>query len=72
MSYTKGMRDYARRRAANIFDRWVDETGVIHKHTSYYYELLGVIEDAVECGAQAALGVEHALDIEKEAEPDDS
>ena len=64
MSYNKGMQDYARRRAANILDRWNDTAGLVTKHTGYYWELLAVIEDAVECGAQAALGVEHKLESE--------
>lgn len=65
MSYNKGMQEYAKRRALNILDAWNEVAGVVQKHSSYYYELQGVIEDAVECGAQAALGVEHKLDCEK-------
>ena len=42
------------RRALNIFDKWNDCTGAITKGTSTYYEMQGVIEDAVHCGAQAA------------------
>lgn len=66
MSYTKGDREYAHRRALNILDKWLDVTGVIAKHTSYYYELQAVVEEAVECGAQQALGIEEKLDREKE------
>lgn len=58
---TKGELEYAIRRALNIFDEWNDVTGFVGKHTGYYYEIQGVIEDAVQCGAQAALGVEVPL-----------
>ena len=58
---TKGELEYAIRRALNIFDEWNDVTGFVAKHTGYYYEIQGVIEDAVHCGAQAALGVEVPL-----------
>jgi hypothetical protein len=53
------------RRALNLFDAWNDSTGVVTKGTSYYYELQGVIEDAVKCGAQAACGVHEKLESEK-------
>ena len=54
----------AKRRALNILDAWLDVTGVIRKDTGYYYELQGVVEDAVACGAQAASGVREQLDSE--------
>lgn len=57
--------EYAKRRALNIFDDWLDNTGVVVRHSSYYDELCGVIEDAVHCGAQAAIGVNEKLDSEK-------
>jgi len=50
---TKGQLETAIRRAFNIFDKWIDITGVVVKDTGYYYELQGIIEDAVHCGAQA-------------------
>ena len=55
----------AQRRALNILDSWLDATGALGKSGSYYFELQGVIEDAVKCGAQAACGVNEPLDSEK-------
>ena len=55
----------AKRRALNLFDLWNAVTGFVERNTGYYYELQGVIEDAVECGAQEALGVWELLDAEK-------
>ena len=69
MMYTPPMKtgemDYAIRRALNLFDKWNDCTGVVEKHTTYYYEMQAVIEDAVHCGAQRALGIEELLESEK-------
>jgi hypothetical protein len=53
---TRGEVNDAVRRALNIFCRWNDVTGFVPPHTSYYYELQAIIEDAVHCGAQAATG----------------
>lgn len=64
MSGTKGEVDYAIRRALNIFDNWNNCTGFVPKFTGYYYELQSVIEDAVHCGFQQALGDEKKLDSE--------
>jgi hypothetical protein len=61
----RGDLDRAKRRALNILDEWLDVTGVIPPGSSYRDELEGVVEDAVECGAQAALGVREPLDSEK-------
>lgn len=55
----------AKRRALNLFDKWNDVTGFVTKHTGYYYEIQGLIEDAVECGAQAACGVSEPIGSEK-------
>lgn len=55
----------AERRALNILDKWIDVTGAVGKGSGYYYELQGVIEDAVKCGAQAASGVHEPLDSEQ-------
>lgn len=52
------------RRALNKFDEWNDVTGFVTPHTGYYYELQGVIEDAVHCGIQGALGVKTPLPSE--------
>jgi hypothetical protein len=63
---TKGQMDSAIRRALNLFDQWNGVTGFVTEHTSYYYELQAVIEDAVHCGAQAALGIREPLESEVE------
>ena len=60
----KGEIESAIRRALNIFDEWVDVTGVVQKHTSYYYEMQSIIEDAVHCGAQGAPGIHKPLESE--------
>ena len=62
---TKGELDKAIRRAHNLFDDWNEVTGVVDEHSSYYYEILGVIEDAVHCGAQAACNNYKKLESEK-------
>lgn len=62
---TEGELKNAERRALNILDGWVDTTGFVQKNTGYYYELQGIIEDAVKCGAQAACGVHEPLPSEK-------
>ena len=67
----KGKLDNARRRALNLFDEWNKITGFVVEHTGYYYELQSLIEDAVDCGAQAALGVYEPLECE-EVTKDDS
>lgn len=58
--------EFAVRRAHNLFDKWNDVTGFVPKFTSYYYELQSVIEDAVHCGAQQALGIHEVLEAEKD------
>ncbi len=61
-----GELEYAKRRVLNKFDEWNDVAGQLPKHCGYYYEILSVIEDAVECGAQAASGVEEPLSSESD------
>ena len=51
---TIGELDYAIRKAQNNFDKWNDATGVPSKGCSWYYEILSLIEDAVEIGARVA------------------
>lgn len=63
----KGELDNAIRRAKNIFDEWNNTTGVFEPSSSYYHEILGVIEDAVHCGAQKASGVYKKLSTEADA-----
>ncbi len=53
----KGQSDYAKRKALELFDHWVDVTGFVTRHTGYYYELESIIEDAVEIGSMVALDV---------------
>ena len=62
---TAGALADAKRRALNLFDAWNDVSGAVVKATGTYYELQSVIEDAVECGAQAACGVNYPLDGEQ-------
>jgi hypothetical protein len=57
-----GMVKTAERKALNLFDKWNDVTGLVQPHTSYYYELQGVIEDAVHVGIQMALNGKLSLD----------
>lgn len=61
---TQGELDYANFRARRIFEDWNDVTGAFSRGSSLYYELLGVLEDAVHCGAQTALGICEPLDSE--------
>ena len=63
-SVTKGEMEFAVRRALNLLDKWNDTTGAVAKFSSWYYELQGVVEDAVHCGVQQALGVHKPLDGE--------
>ena len=62
---TKSELDYAIRRAHNLFDKWNDVTGFVEPCTGYYDEIQGIIEDAVHCGAQAALKIKEPLESEK-------
>lgn len=60
----QGELDKAIRRALNGFDKWNACTGAVTEHTSTYYEIQGIIENAVHFGAQAATGVYKKLDDE--------
>lgn len=51
---TKGELDYAIRQSLNNFDKWNDCTGCFVKGDGWYYELQGVIEDAVRIGSKIA------------------
>lgn len=62
---TEGQMKDAKRRALNLFDKWNEVTGFVIPGTGYYYEIQGCIEDAVECGAQAAIGICEPLEVEK-------
>jgi len=65
MIMQKGKVESAERRALNLFDKWNDVTGYVPKHCGYYYELQGVVKDAVHCGIQEALNDFKQLDGEK-------
>jgi len=58
----KGLVDEAERIALNELDKWNDVTGFVQKHTGYYYEIQGVVEDAVHIGIQMALKGEVLFD----------
>lgn len=68
MAGTRGEIDYATRRALRGFDEWLEVTGAIPEFTCTYYELISIIEDAVHCGFQQALGVRDLLPSEKAEE----
>ena len=51
---TKGQVEYAVRKAHENYDKWNDVTDVTPKFSSYYYEMLSVIEDCVRIGAKIA------------------
>ena len=53
---TVGRIEQAKRFALTNFDKWNDITGFVPEHTSYYYELSAIIEDAVELGFGIAHG----------------
>lgn len=60
----KGEMDKAKRRALVIFDEWLRVTGAIPDGSSWVWEAEGCIEDAVEIGVQAALGIYKPLESE--------
>lgn len=52
---TKGQVEYSERIALNNLDKWNDVTEIVTPNSGYYYELQGVIKDAVHIGIQMAL-----------------
>lgn len=68
MGSQRGEIEYAERRALNVFDEWNDATGFVEKFCGYYYEIQGIIKDAVHCGFQRALNDEKPLESETHAE----
>lgn len=56
---TQGRRAAAVRHALNVFDNWVEVTGFVEPHTSYYYEMQSIVTDAVEIGIRAAFGIDY-------------
>lgn len=51
-----GRLEQAKRFAVMNYDKWNEVTGFPDPHTSYYYEILSLIEDAVEFGFGVAHG----------------
>jgi hypothetical protein len=62
---TRGELADAERRALNILGNWLEVTGAVARGSSWYYELQGVVRDAVHCGAQAATGDYKKLECEE-------
>ena len=61
---TQGQIETAERKAMNEFDRWNSIAGCVAPDSGYYYEMQGVIEDAVHIGIQMALFGEVKYDKE--------
>lgn len=55
----------AERIALNQLDKWNDITGFVAKHTSYYYEIQALMEDAVHMGIKMALNKKVEFDEEE-------
>lgn len=55
-------------RARDIFDRWNKVTGFFPQGGGYYREMLGLLEDAVTCGFQAARNQYEQLEAEKDVD----
>lgn len=53
---TTGELEYAKRKARELTDKWIDATGIVDFKSSYYYELMACIDDAVDIGARVANG----------------
>ena len=51
---TSGELGYAVRQALNNFDKWNNVTSFVSRGDPYYYEIQGIIEDAVNIGAKIA------------------
>jgi len=58
---TEGQKHFAQRKAIQVFEEWNDVTGFVQPFTSYYYEIIAVIEDAVEIGAMVALDIKFKI-----------
>lgn len=58
----QGELDYAKRKALELFDRWNDVTGAIQKHSGWYDELCGIVENAADIGAKVACEIEFKLE----------
>lgn len=53
---TKGQLEYAQGKARELFNKWLETTGLVQEHSAYYYELIACIDDAVDVGARVACG----------------
>jgi hypothetical protein len=53
---SEGRLKQAKRFALMNYDKWNEVTGFPTPHTSYYYEIASIIEDAVEFGFGVAHG----------------
>ena len=63
---TRGEFERAKRRALTILDKWLDVTGAIPDGNSWIEELESIVEDAVDIGAKAALGINYLDTSNKE------
>ena len=61
---------YARRRALQVFDEWLDVTGLVERYSGYYDELCSIIETAVDIGSMVALDVPFHINDDGEAVED--
>jgi len=68
---TKGKIEKAERLALNEFDKWNNVTGFVQEHTSYYYELQAVIQDAVHIGIQMTINGKVQYDEEGNVKHED-
>ena len=59
--------EYAKRKALQVFDEWVDVTGFVQRHSGYYDELCSLIETAVDIGSLVALEVPFHINDDGEA-----
>ena len=48
MGCKKGEIEYAKQEACHRFDKWIDVTGVVERHSGYYYEMKSCITEAVD------------------------
>ena len=62
--------EYAKRRALQVFDEWLDVTGLVERHSGYYDELCSLIETAVDIGSMVALEVPFHINDDGEAVED--
>ena len=49
----------AQRTAKSVFDIWNAGVGLFLKDSGYYYEILSLLDDAVQIGYERAIGLSH-------------